>query len=173
MTNSLLGYVCVKRSSGFARIEFPEGISVISRELLWQMLKDEKGMFHEEEIVEVYIPDDVCVISDNAFRDCVNLRSVHLNSGGSNLHYIGQFSFCGCSSLYIFDKSPELRYVGTGSFIGTKVPCFNMIDRDLMVDYISDKAFERENGIRKSSCVIDSDICGILKANIGGVVDYA
>ena len=171
MLSSLVGYILINRDGKTIKKQFPMDISCISREIIYDAVKDKKGMLNEDEILEVFIPDDVHVICDNAFRDFKNLRSVHLNSGGSSLHYIGQYAFCGCSSLYIFDKSNELRYVGKGSFLGTKVPCFNMIDKDLKVDFISENAFEKENGVRVNTCM--DDISSIINSNIGGVVDYA
>lgn len=155
MLSSLVGYILLNRGENTVKKYFPMDISCISREVIYDVVKDKKGMLNEEEIIEVYIPDDVHVICDNAFRDFKNLRAVYLNSGGSSLHYIGKFAFCGCSNLHIFDKSNELRYVGAGAFIGTKVPCFNQIDKDLKVDYIDDEAFEKENGVRVSTCLDD------------------
>ena len=97
----LYGYIEyeVSPEEGTNIVYFPEGIEVVSREILCDMLKDEKGILHEETVREVVLPDSVRVICDNAFRGFKNLWSVCLNKGGSDLHYIGKYAFAECENL--------------------------------------------------------------------------
>ena len=123
------------------KVLFPEGVEVVSREVLCDMLKDEKGILHEETVVSVYLPDSVRMITDNCFRDFPNLWECCLNSNGSSLQFIGQFAFANCKKLHFFDVAQELRYIGRDAFVNTNIDCLRIIDAYSKVDYISKDAF--------------------------------
>ena len=89
-TEVLMGFVGLENGT---KVLFPEGVEVVSREVLCDMLKDEKGILHEETVISVYLPDSVRMITDNCFREFPNLVECCLNTNGSSLQFIGQFAF--------------------------------------------------------------------------------
>ena len=157
------------------KVLFPEGVEVVSREVLCYILKDEKGILHEETVVSVYLPDSVRMITDNCFRDFPNLWECCLNSNGSSLQFIGQFAFANCKKLHFFDVAQELRYIGRDAFVNTSIDCLRILDAYSKVDYISKDAFgvrdyiENRIGKEKNDQV-EHFISG---CNVGGVVDWA
>jgi hypothetical protein len=142
----LYGYIEyeVSPEEGTSIAYFPEGIEVISREVLCDMLKDEKGILHEETVREVVLPDSVRVICDNAFRGFKGLWSVTLNTGGSDLHYIGKYAFAECENLGHFEQSNDLRYIGEGAFYKTKLPLAHIFEIKENTEYVSNKMIEIE-----------------------------
>ena len=142
----LYGYIEyeVSPEEGTSIAYFPEGIEVISREVLCDMLKDEKGILHEETVREVVLPDSVRVICDNAFRGFKNLWSVCLNKGGSDLHYIGKYAFAECENLFHFEQSEDMRYIGEGAFYKTKLPLAHIFDIKENTEYVSNKMVKVE-----------------------------
>lgn len=142
----LYGYIEyeVSPEEGTNIVYFPEGIEIVSREVLCEMLKDEKGILHEETVREVVLPDSVRVICDNAFRGFKGLWSVTLNTGGSDLHYIGKYAFAECESLGHFEQSNDLRYIGEGAFYKTKLPIAKIYDIKENTEYTSNKMVDIE-----------------------------
>ncbi len=59
------------------------------------------------------IPDSIKKISDGAFSDCINLKTVALNDG---LITIGDFAFSGCSSVCSVDIPYGVGEIGDGAF---------------------------------------------------------
>ena len=142
----LYGYIEyeVSPKEGTSIVYFPNGIEVVSREILCDMLKDEKGILHEETVREVVMHDSVRVICDIAFRGFKNLWSVTLNKGGSDLHYIGRYAFAECENLYHLEQSDDLRYIGEGAFYKTKLPLAQVFDIKENTEYVSNKMVEVE-----------------------------
>lgn len=160
----LYGYIEFEVSPevGTNIVYFPEGIEVVSREVLCDMLKDEKGILHEETVREVVLPDSVRVICDNAFRGFKNLWSVCLNKGGSDLHYIGKYAFAECENLFHFEQSEDMRYIGEGAFYKTKLPLAHIFDIKENTEYVSRKAFKvKQNKLYKcvTSFYLDNYNC--------------
>lgn len=160
----LYGYIEyeVSPEEGTNIVYFPEGIEIVSREVLCEMLKDEKGILHEETVREVVLPDSVRVICDNAFRGFKGLWSVTLNTGGSDLHYIGKYAFAECESLKYFQYSDDLRYVGEGAFYKTNLSLADIFHIEENTEYISEKAFNvKRNKLYKciTSFYLDNYSC--------------
>lgn len=55
-----------------------------------------KGVFYSEELTTITLPKNLRVIGDNAFNNCVNMKSISLPDG---LKLIGEGAFYSCSSL--------------------------------------------------------------------------
>ena len=85
---------------------FPEGIQVLS------------GYENRQDIVEVYIPNSVFLIDNQAFHLCRNLQKVSCNAEKSSLIHIGWAAFYLCASLQNFQAPKSLRVVGAYAFLG-------------------------------------------------------
>lgn len=61
---------------------------------------------------EIVIPDGICGIADNAFRDCTELATATLK----DVKYIGLYAFASCSNLWEFVAGDSLQVVGDYAF---------------------------------------------------------
>ncbi len=79
------------------------------------------GFKDNKKLTELTLPNSVVNIYYRAFLNCNKLESVHLSS---NLEYIGDNAFYGCTSLkelYVPVADPALIDLGTGIFTNVKV----------------------------------------------------
>ena len=67
-----------------------------------------------ENIVSVTIPSSVKSIGGEAFKDCVNLQSIHIK--GDTVRLIGEGAFSGCTSLERIDGQLEINYISNCAF---------------------------------------------------------
>lgn len=122
------------------KVELPEGIEVLNQALVSP---------YQESLVEVYVPDSVVVIGDNAFANCQELRKLDclyaynlqyigksafdttgitgLDLRGSDVRYIGNLAFYECSNLLKVELSDHLEMLGTA--------CFAWCENLLKVDF--------------------------------------
>lgn len=70
------------------------------------------GAFHNSGLEKIYLPWNIESISDSAFGECKELKSVFWNCSCGK---IPESCFCGCSSLLQFDFS-NVKILGKGSF---------------------------------------------------------
>lgn len=107
------------------RIEFPEGLQILDREVLRAMAGLNPSDFSEgltEGLTEVYIPDTVIVIARKAFADCEHLNRVFL-SEENELRYIEENAFGGCRNLkhFDFELCHELKLIDSFAFTVTPI----------------------------------------------------
>ncbi|MDE7293633.1 MAG: leucine-rich repeat domain-containing protein [Oscillospiraceae bacterium] len=106
------------------------------------VLRIEKGVFREKNIREIYLPDCLLEIGDNAFEKCPALTRARLSK---ELISIGIGAFWQCDRL-------ENVYLGNVRYIGTcAFGCCSAL-REIrlpdMVEYIGNRAFA-DSGIEK------------------------
>ena len=70
-----------------------------------------------EDITSVYIPKEVTVLGENAFKGCVNLQTVVFEEG-SALTEIERWTFQDCRSLRSVVLPKGIETIGEGAFIG-------------------------------------------------------
>lgn len=87
------------------------------------------------EITEVIVPNSVTNIDDNAFSDCVNLKSAYIPDSVTSL---GEGIFAGCSSLTEVRLPDGIDAIPGGMFSGTAISDFTIPDT---VTSIGDWAF--------------------------------
>ena len=68
---------------------------------------------------QINISDNVVIIADSAFEDCISLKAVKFSK---NLEQIGACAFKNCENLkeVIFDKDCPLAYIGSSAFCNCK-----------------------------------------------------
>ena len=79
------------------KVIFPEGV----------------GAFAKTNLGEIYIPDSVTVIGDEAFLDCESLAHVRLSE---NITQIFNFTFCSCQSLWQINIPKNVRTIYDNAF---------------------------------------------------------
>ncbi len=67
--------------------------------------------YRNEKITDVVIPDSVTTIGNNAFYDCINMKTLVIKNG-----FIGDYAFDGCESLKSINLQGVNR-IGVASFI--------------------------------------------------------
>ncbi len=67
--------------------------------------------YRNEKITDVVIPDSVTTIGNNAFYDCINMKTLVIKNG-----FIGDYAFDGCESLKSINLEGVSR-IGVASFI--------------------------------------------------------
>ena len=77
-----------------------------------------KDSFIRTALESIVLPPTVTIISENAFRECVELREVTI-AEGSKLRAIESEAFFGCSSLAKIDLPDGLEFIGSRCFAGS------------------------------------------------------
>ena len=70
---------------------------------------------YNDTLESIIIPDSVCRIGNNAFRNCVTLSEVMLSDA---IKEIGDYAFCGCKSLAAIQLPETLCEMGEAAFYG-------------------------------------------------------
>lgn len=154
------GYIKI----GDNRIEFPKGLQVLDRSVILDMVNlDEvdlkkKNEYINENLIEVYLPDTLVVISDFTFKNCKNLIRVILPISNS-LRYIEKATFKGCDSLAFFDFAfcSDLRLIGDEAFKNTNATALQYGDKgsDIRLAIDDEGYFISENAIKMTEEIED------------------
>lgn len=101
-------------------------------DIIYPTLTDEE----KKQINKIVIDDTTRAISENAFKDMINLKEVEL---GNSIEYIDSSAFAGCINLKFINMPKELKYIGESAFNG----CENLQELNLpsSVNIICDYAF--------------------------------
>jgi len=116
---------------GYLTINWPESLTYIG-----------KAAFRRTKITTVKIPGTVQIISDEAFKECIYLKTVDIGYGvksigafafnlcseiqsitiPSSVETIGDYAFCNCQALKSFNLDSEnIRYIGIQAFYNCKL----------------------------------------------------
>ncbi|MGI6714393.1 MAG: leucine-rich repeat domain-containing protein [Bacilli bacterium] len=102
------GYTVCRYVGNASQIVVPEthqGKPVVSLEK-W-------AFFNRQNLVSITLPDSLIDIGEDAFANCVNLKTVNLGSGVENIRVM---AFDSCTSLESITLPESLTHLGTGAF---------------------------------------------------------
>lgn len=128
------------------RIDFPEGIRVIDRYIIMDLMLPEgmtpgaaviseieerrgnvsflgeKECYLRDKLEEVYLPDSLRLIDSNTFNSCWELKRV-LVPEECSLAYIGSGAFNDCENLakFALDECYDLQFIGEAAFYRTRL----------------------------------------------------
>ena len=77
--------------------------------------EDSYVLSYNDALESIIIPDSVCQIGNNAFRNCVTLSKVVLSD---TIKKIGDYAFCGCKALAAIHLPETLCEMGEAAFYG-------------------------------------------------------
>ena len=94
-------------------LNLPAGTQVITREVVNTALASQD--IQRSEITEIVIPENVTMISNQAFNSCTSLTTIVLPNG---ITKIEDYAFMGCTSLSKITLPKTLTEIGTKAFDG-------------------------------------------------------
>ena len=101
----------------------------------------EKAFQDNNTLISITLPRSLQNIRSSAFANCVNLETVNFGQD-SQLEYIYDRAFAGCTHLVTFVFPNSLKYIDEFAFSGTGFEHIQIPDN---VEHISDKAFSGFN----------------------------
>ena len=104
--------------SGYAdSLEQPEVVKIKSKILFFPVTEIAPSAFHQTEIKEITLGENIEIIGDRAFRNCPGLTNITLPQ---SVTHIGDSAFSYCYNLTSINIPKKVTFIGENSFFRTK-----------------------------------------------------